>query len=143
MGNGASASHVTLDGETVDLAKLRTLLPDLKHQVKTKDAALERCQMDVEECRQAIRERDAEVQRLNAEVHKLKSVLQVKVQAGMPDILATIHEEAVMAGQEARLKKQGVSGESSNTAGPGETRHHDKDFRLVIWNNKRWHAFKT
>ena len=131
MGNGASATQLVIDGEPLDLVKIKELLPDLKQQIKQRDALLERCEIELTESRQQLREREADICRLKGEVHKLKSVLQATVHKdGMPDILATIQEGATMAGQETRNKKQGVSGESA-AAGmrPTEIVRHDKDFR--------------
>ena len=130
MGNGASATQMVIDGEAFNLAKVKELLPELKQQLKQKDTMLERCESELSLTRQALRARDVDVEKLKAEVHKLKSVLQATVHKDQPDILATIHEEATMAGQEVRLKKQGVSGESSAAGiGPAAIIHHEKDFR--------------
>ena len=127
MGNGASAAQVTLDGEPLDLARLKSLLPELKHQLKQKDAELEKCQV-------ILQEKDSEIEKLKAEVHKLKSVLQATVHKdGKPDILSTIHEEAAMAGNAGRNKKQGVSGESSaQSSWTADLKRHDKDFRFEM-----------
>jgi hypothetical protein len=60
--------------------------------------------------------------------------VKVHKDAGKPDILATIQEDATMAGQETRTKKQGVSGESSNANQNIEIlelKHFDKDFRYM------------
>jgi hypothetical protein len=44
-----------------------------------------------------LEEKDVEISKLRAEVDKLQSVLQIKVHkdAGKPDILATIQEDAI------------------------------------------------
>ena len=135
MGNGASATQIVIDGEPLDLAKIKALLPELRQQLKKTTAELDRCQIELQEAKQLLREREADTGRLKEEVHKLKSVLEATVHDGKPDILSTIHEETAMAGQDARgagthSKKQGVSGESS-TAGysTAELKHFDKDFR--------------
>ncbi len=135
MGNGASATQIVIDGEALDLGKIKALLPELRHQLKQATAELERCQIELEDTRLNLKEKDQDTQRLKEEVHKLKSVLQATIHKdGKPDILSTIHEENAMAGQDARgvghSKKQGVSGESS-TAGynTAELKHFDKDFR--------------
>lgn len=129
MGNGASAAQVSLDGEPIDLARLKSLLPELRHQLKQRDAELERCQLELERCQNLLHEKDTELEKLKAEVHKLKSVLQATVHKdGKPDILSTIHEEA--AGNAGRNKRQGVSGESSaQSSWKAELKHHEKDFR--------------
>ena len=131
MGNGASASQVSLDGEPLDLARLKSLLPELKQQLKQRDAELERCQLELERCKNLLRERDNEISKLKEEVHKVKSVLQATVHKdGKPDILSTILEEAAMAGNAGRNKKQGVSGESSaQSSWTAELKRHEKDFR--------------
>lgn len=141
MGNGASATQLVVDGEALDMSKIKELLPDLKQQLKRKDAMLERCQLELTETRRVLSKRESEVEKLKAEVHKLKSVLQATVHKdGKPDILATIHEEATMAGQEIRSKKQGVSGESSTYSMRVATiKHYEKDFRYVIfhWSSQK------
>lgn len=140
MGNGASASHIVVEGEHFDLAKIKELLPQLRKQLKLRDEALERTQMELVEARMVLKERDADLNRYKEEVHKLKSVLQATLHKdGKPDILSTIHEDAAMAGQEVRkpaggyTKKQGVSGESSGSTTPGlksaEIKHFPKDFK--------------
>lgn len=140
MGNGASASsggsQVTLDGgESLDLAKVKALVPELRQQLKQRDAELERLQAQLQQSRQALVDKDSELNKLRGEVHKLKSVLQVTVHKdGNPDILSIIQEEATMAGQETgRTKKQGVSGESSGQANVDiNLKRYDKDFRSVL-----------
>ena len=129
MGNGASAAQVSLDGEPLDLARLKSLLPELKHRLKQRDAELERCQLELERCKNLLHERDGEIEKLKAEVHKLKSVLQATVHKdGKPDILSSVHEEA--AGNAGRNKKQGVSGESSaQSSWKADLKRHEKDFR--------------
>ncbi len=128
MGNGASAAQVVLDGEPLDVARLKSLLPELKHQLKQRDAELERCQLELERCQNLLHERDADISRLKNEIHKLKSVLQATVHKdGKPDILSTIHDEAV---GKSRAKKQGVSGESTaQSSWTAELKRHEKDFR--------------
>ena len=134
MGNGASAAQVSLDGEPLDLTRLKTLLPELRHQLKQRDTELERCQLELERCLHLLHEKDSEIEKLKAEVHKLKSVLQATVHKdGKPDILSTIHEEAAMAGNAGRNKKQGVSGESSaQSSWTADLKRHEKDFRFEM-----------
>ncbi|ELU03428.1 hypothetical protein CAPTEDRAFT_180843 [Capitella teleta] len=134
MGNGASAgssSQLTLEGgEMLDVAKIKTLVPELRQQLKQKDLEVERLQNQLLLTKQNLLERESELGKLKGEVHKLKSVLQVTVHKdGKPDILSIIQEEATMAGQEVgRMKKQGVSGESSGQPNI-DIKHYDKDFR--------------
>ena len=83
-----------------------------------------------------LHEKDLENEKLKAEIHKLKSVIDVKIHKdGKPDLLATLHEDLAMGGQEVRNKKQGVSGESSSVSGLNSKidllQHFDKDFRYV------------
>jgi len=143
MGNGASGKQILVDGETLDIVRLQQLLPQLQHQLKQSQLQLEEkakllrvTNNELEETKKVLREKDREMVRLRAEVDKLKSVLQATVHDGRPDILATVHEEAAMAGKVAhRNKKQGVSGESSQHTATGSNisiRHFDKDFRLVF-----------
>jgi hypothetical protein len=130
-----------------------TIISELKRQIRQRDAVLERCATEIDDLRRLVATRDAEVARLKAEINKFKSVLDAKVPAGgshspmngtlsvtatalggrvKSDLLATINEEALMIGQEARLKKQGVSGESAQTGhGVHELRRFDKDFKYV------------
>ncbi len=122
MGNGASASGSQIlggtDGEErpLDLetiAKFQTLIPSLRQELQQKDAHLNHIQLELAKVRMLNQEKEEEIGHLRAEVHKLKSVLQATVHKdGKADILATIQENAIMAGQESRTKKQGVSGES-------------------------------
>ena len=140
MGNGASATtHVVVEGEAIDVNKIKELLPQLRQQLKQRDESLERVQKELADQKlvELLKEKDAELQRCKEEIHKLKSVLQATLHKdGKPDILSTIHEEAAMVGQEGRgkvVKKQGVSGESSGStnAKPPEIKHFPKDFRWV------------
>ncbi|CAG2240366.1 PRKG1 [Mytilus edulis] len=134
MGNGASSTHIVIDGEQIDVVKLKHLVPELRKEIRNRDSKIQRYEGElVEKCKQ-LEEKDVEICKLRAEVDKLQSVLQIKVHkdAGKPDILATIQEDATMAGQETRTKKQGVSGESSNANQNSEIlelKHHEKDFR--------------
>ncbi|XP_064602386.1 cGMP-dependent protein kinase 1-like [Liolophura sinensis] len=131
MGNGASATQIVVDGETLDMVKIKMLIPELRKELKQKDAEIQRCEIEIQDVKHKMVQRNAEVTRLQEEVRKLKSVLQATVHKdGKPDILATIHEDAIMAGQEARLKKQGVSGESSMSQQSSvELKRFEKDFR--------------
>ena len=126
-GGGGMNAHHHQDG----VGGIQELLPQLKARLIDKDAQVGQYQLALEETQAMLREKDAEIDKLRNEIHKLKSVLAATVHKdGKPDILSTIHEEAAMAGQEARTKKQGVSGESSNAGGPSmELKHFDKDFR--------------
>jgi hypothetical protein len=93
---------------------------------------LDQYKVNVLELRHLITEKDAEVNKLKAEIHKLKSVLAMTVQKGKQDILSTIHEEAAKAGQEqARTKKQGVSGESSGNVPRHKIERFEKEFRYA------------
>ncbi|ESO87373.1 hypothetical protein LOTGIDRAFT_127769 [Lottia gigantea] len=132
MGNGASATQMVVDGETYDIAKLKLLFPEMKSELKDKDAKIRKLEIESRDKTKQINENNKEITRLKEEVHKLKSVLQLKVHKdGKPDILATIQEtEPPVVVQEVRSKKQGVSGESSsNSQSNVELKHHDKDFR--------------
>lgn len=131
MGNGASAAKIVIDGETLDLVKIKQIIPDLKKELKQKDARIQHYEQELFEKNKVLDEKIADVNRLKEEVHKLKSVLQLKVHKdGKPDILATIQEDGATQGHE-RAKKQGVSGESPMTIGEGqlEIKHFEKDFR--------------
>lgn len=125
------------------------VLNELKRQVRQRDIVLERFATEIDDLRMLVAARDAEVVHLKAEINKFKSVLDAKVPAGgsggangtvsggigarvKSDLLAKINEDAVMIGQETRLKKQGVSGESAQTGhGVHELKRFDKDFKLV------------
>lgn len=131
MGNGASATKIVIDGETLDLVKIKQIIPELRKELKQKDARIQQYEQDIFEKNKILDEKIADVNRLKEEVHKLKSVLQLKVHKdGKPDILATIQEDGLTQGHE-RAKKQGVSGESPMTIGEGllEIKHFEKDFR--------------
>ncbi|XP_052766307.1 cGMP-dependent protein kinase 1-like isoform X3 [Mya arenaria] len=131
MGNGASATKIIIDGETLDLVKIKQIIPELRKELKQKDARIQQYEHEVFEKNKLLEEKTADVSRLKEEVHKLKSVLQLKVHKdGKPDILASIQEDAPPTGHE-RAKKQGVSGESPMSVGDGqiEIKHFDKDFR--------------
>ncbi|KAK2156970.1 hypothetical protein LSH36_201g00010 [Paralvinella palmiformis] len=143
MGNGASVPQPVADGRrwlecsengvTVTSNSPGAMVPDLEYQLKEKQMIIARQEDELDELRGAVRERDDELIKLRAEIHKLKSVLQVTVHKdGKPDILSTIQERPSVGGQEARSKKQGVSGESSNLpggVGAIQIKHFDKDFR--------------
>ncbi|XP_052263160.1 cGMP-dependent protein kinase 1-like isoform X1 [Dreissena polymorpha] len=131
MGNGASATKIIIDGETLDLVKIKQIIPELRKELKQKDAQIQHYEQELFEKNKLLEEKIADVSRLKEEVHKLKSVLQLKVHKdGKPDILATIQEDGGTQGHE-RAKKQGVSGESPMSVGDGEIeiKHFDKDFR--------------
>ena len=131
MGNGASATKIIIDGETLDLAKIKLIIPELRKEIKQKDIRILQYEQELFEKNKLLDERLADVARLKEEVHKLKSVLQLKVHKdGKPDILATIQEDGGPQAPE-RSKKQGVSGESPMSVGDGqiEIKHFDKDFR--------------
>ncbi|XP_071107468.1 cGMP-dependent protein kinase 1-like isoform X1 [Haliotis cracherodii] len=130
MGNGASATQVVIDGETLDLVKIKLLIPSMRSDLKDKDVKLAVYEKEIKEKNRVIKEKNSEIQKLKEEVHKLKSVLQLKVvnEDGRPDILATIQEGP--AASETRSKKQGVSGESPMASqGIIELKHFEKDFR--------------
>ena len=135
MGNGASAKQILVDGEPLDTSRIQQLVPQLQHQVATyvvqideQKRLLRTSQGELETIKKKLTEKDREITHLKAEVDKLRSVLQVKVHEGRPDILGAIHEE-VAAGK-GRNKKQGVSGESSQQHGGVITiQHFEKDFR--------------
>lgn len=131
MGNGASATKIIIDGETLDLVKIKQIIPELRKELKQKDARLQQYEQELYEKSKLLEEKVADVARLKEEVHKLKSVLQLKVHKdGKPDILASIQEDGTPTGHE-RAKKQGVSGESPMSVGEGqiEIKHFEKDFR--------------
>ncbi|XP_060557265.1 cGMP-dependent protein kinase 1-like isoform X4 [Ruditapes philippinarum] len=132
MGNGASATKIVIDGETLDLVKIKQIIPELRKELKQKDARIQQYEQELYEKSKLLDERIADVNRLKEEVHKLKSVLQLKVHKdGKPDILATIQEDGAVTQGHERAKKQGVSGESPMTIGEGhlEIKHFEKDFR--------------
>lgn len=132
MGNGASATKIIIDGETLDLVKIKQIIPELRKELKQKDARIQQYEQELFEKNKILDEKIADVSRLKEEVHKLKSVLQLKVHKdGKPDILATIQEDGVTPPGHERAKKQGVSGESPMSIGEGqlEIKHFEKDFR--------------
>ena len=130
MGNGASASQLISD-DSMDYEKALVVVPILRQQVHDKDVQLRQCQEDLQTLKNSLITKESEITRLKAEVNKFKSVLVAKVHKdGKPDILSTIHEEALMTGQESRTKKQGVSGESAQTGhGVHEITRLEKDFK--------------
>lgn len=138
MGNGASSNaHFTIDGECLDVHKVKVLVPELKHEIKRRDKIIEQYDAQVRQRDILIKEKDSEIGRLKEEVHKLKSVLQLKVdtlkvQETKPDLLSTIDEnQAEPSVNKGPAKKQGVSGESSSskTLGYVDLTHHEKDFK--------------
>jgi hypothetical protein len=156
VGTGPTAQLESFNGGIDDYPAVMTgptVINELKRQIRQRDVVLERCAAEIDDLRRLVATRDAEVARLKAEINKFKSVLDAKVPAGgnhsstngalsvvttalggraKSDLLATINEEALMIGQEARLKKQGVSGESAQTGhGVHELRRFDKDFKYV------------
>lgn len=138
MGNGASASQLIGDDESLDYEKAAALVPLLRQQLTDRDRRIDRLQGDVQRLRHQLHQKETEVGRLNGEMNKFRSVLEARVggsggqEGGKQDLLATIHEESIMAGQESRQKKQGVSGESGQTGhGVQELRHFEKDFKYV------------
>ncbi|XP_014679123.1 PREDICTED: uncharacterized protein LOC106818972, partial [Priapulus caudatus] len=131
MGNGASSAacsttqphlqspqlpqQIVVDGETLELSRVRSLIPELRADVRRQRDLLARYETERVEHQTALRERDDEVGRLRAEVDKLKSVLAQTAHKERPDLLSTIDEGATVGGPDAgRNKKQGVSGESSD-----------------------------
>jgi hypothetical protein len=143
MGNGASASRLlsnstkSLDNEKI--LRNPSAIPDLEYELQQRDGIIKHHRIELDELKLLLQEKEEEIDKLRGEVHKLKSVLQLTVhQDGRPDILSTIHEEAFMVGQEARSKKQGVSGESTNVSGGGgsiKIKHFEKDFRYDLRKN--------
>lgn len=138
MGNGASSNaHFTIDGESMDVQKVKALVPELRHEIKRRDKIIEQYDGQVRQKDDLIKEKDNEIARLKEEVHKLKSVLQLKVdtlksQESKPDLLSTIDEnQAEPSVSKGPAKKQGVSGESpsSKTLGYVDLTHHEKDFK--------------
>lgn len=138
MGNGASASQLIGGDESLDYEKAAALVPLLRQQLTDRDRRIDRLQGDVQRLRQQLHQRETEIGRLNGEMNKFRSVLEARVgggggqEGGKQDLLATIHEESIMAGQESRQKKQGVSGESGQSGHAGQDlRHFEKDFKYV------------
>ncbi|XP_041363181.1 cGMP-dependent protein kinase 1-like isoform X2 [Gigantopelta aegis] len=134
MGNGASATQIVIDGETLDLQKIKMLIPALRTELTEKDAKLCQYEKELRENSKVIKEKNSEIVRLKEEVDKLKSVLKLKVEVQegerRPDILTSIKEGIPEVIGELRSKKQGVSGESPmSVQGIGELKHHEKDFR--------------
>ncbi|BFZ17884.1 hypothetical protein BsWGS_20922 [Bradybaena similaris] len=138
MGNGASSNaHFTIDGESMDVQKVKILIPELRHEIKRRDKIIEQYDFQVRQKDDLIKEKDGEISRLKEEVHKLKSVLQLKVetlkaQDTKPDLLSTIDEnQTEITVKPGPAKKQGVSGESSSskTLGYVDLTHHEKDFK--------------
>lgn len=132
MGNGASSASANHDGDHSESSQNhKKLIPDLRAEIKTRDAKILRYESELLDKNTLLEEKMVEISKLRAEVDKLQSVLQIKVHKDKPDILATIQENASMAGQESRSKKQGVSGESpmSSTGVPVEIKKFEKDFR--------------
>ncbi|OWF51089.1 cGMP-dependent protein kinase, isozyme 1 [Mizuhopecten yessoensis] len=134
MGNGASSASSTLDGDSHEHINNKKLIPDLRAEIKIRDAKILKYETELLERKRLLEEKCEEITKLRAEVDKLQSVLQIKVHkdAGNPDILATIHENASVPGQEGRSKKQGVSAESPMSSQHGtvvEIKRHEKEFR--------------
>jgi len=116
------------------LVKIKQIIPELRRELKQKDARIQQYEKELYENKSLLEEKSADVSRLKEEVHKLKSVLQLKVHKdGKPDILATIQEDSNATQGPERSKKQGVSGESPMSVGDGqiEVKHFEKDFRYV------------
>ena len=80
MGNGASSNRVfTLaDGEKVEIRHIKVVYPQLREDLKRKDALLEEKDRQLEEKDRQIGEKDAEILQLKTEIHQLKSVLDDK-----------------------------------------------------------------
>ncbi|XP_059170434.1 cGMP-dependent protein kinase 1-like isoform X2 [Physella acuta] len=138
MGNGASSNpHFTIDGESMDVHRVKALVPELRHEIKRRDKIIEQYDSQIRQKDDLLKEKDSEIARLKEEVHKLKSVLQLKVdtlksQESKPDLLSTIDEiQAEPTVVKGPAKKQGVSGESpsSKTLGYVDLTHHEKDFK--------------
>lgn len=137
MGNGSSSNaQFTVDGESMDIHKVKALVPELRHEIKRRDKIIEQYDSQVRQKDDLIKEKDNEIGRLKEEVHKLKSVLQLKVDAqksqDKPDLLSTIDEnQAEPTVTKGPAKKQGVSGESpsSSSLGHVDLTHHEKDFK--------------
>ncbi|KAK3097128.1 hypothetical protein FSP39_006620 [Pinctada imbricata] len=138
MGNGASASSVTTsDGEIVDIVKLKSLVPELRREIKARDAKLLRYESELLEKSSLLDEKEIEISKLRAEVDKLQSVLHIKVHKntgnGKFDTFMAIQEDPSSGGPaEHRTKRQGVSGESPSSCQLGYTvdiKRVDKDFR--------------
>ena len=143
MGNGtAIGQQLTIDGEVYDMSKLRSLLPDLKRQVEEKNSRIGKLIQELYDKERQLAERDDEIRRLKAEVDKLKSVLQQKVTVSglsgqhveRSGVLSTIEENSTLSSNtETKVKRQGVSGESSSRQhGTINLKHVEKDFRRVI-----------
>lgn len=139
MGNGASSHyHFNIDGESMDVHKVKALVPELRNEIKRRDKIIEQYDSQVRHRDELIREKDGELTRLREEVHKLKSVLQLKVDTlkiheSRPDLLSTIDDNQNESSTVSKgpAKKQGVSGEStsSKTLGYVDLTHHEKDFK--------------
>ncbi|XP_033750049.1 cGMP-dependent protein kinase 1-like isoform X1 [Pecten maximus] len=134
MGNGASSASTALDGDVHEHLNNKKLIPDLRAEIKIRDAKILKYETELLEKKRILEEKCAEITKLRAEVDKLQSVLQIKVHkdAGNPDILATIHENSSVPGQEGRSKKQGVSAESPMSSQHGtvvEIKRHEKEIR--------------
>ena len=137
IGNGLNgAAYVHSNNSSSHLNERRDSgSATLKIRLQDKENEINLLTQVLEETRIELKAKDTEIERLKGEIHKLKSVIDVKIHKdGKPDLLATIHEEAGMAGQESRNKKQGVSGESSQQGLSGSSdllRHFDKNFRYI------------
>ncbi|XP_069125517.1 cGMP-dependent protein kinase 1-like [Argopecten irradians] len=134
MGNGASSATSALDGDPHEHLNNKKLIPDLRAEIKIRDAKILKYETELLEKKRILDEKCAEITKLRAEVDKLQSVLQIKVHkdAGNPDILATIHENSSVPGQEGRSKKQGVSAESPMSSQHGtvvEIKKNEKEIR--------------
>ena len=133
MGNGASSTAkrgfrpASGRMNSSEAMKRKTLLPELRQTIRTKDMELESCAQKICELRKLLADREAAVCRLKGEVHKLKSVLQATLQNGETGGLSTIPEYSQIIAHE-RSKKQGVSGESSRL-GLETIEHFEKNFR--------------
>ncbi|XP_045103910.1 cGMP-dependent protein kinase, isozyme 1-like [Portunus trituberculatus] len=117
-----------------DYNYLKGLVPELKAEVRDRDLRIDVLEAEKMDMRRQLKKTTEEATRLRREVHKLKSVLQQQEVrfAGDGDLLSTLHEQHVMAGQGSMNKKQGVSGEScfqNKTAEKIHIQRFDKDFR--------------
>lgn len=131
--SGYSRTSATIskndDSNTVKLAgKMDTAWKNDKAKMSAK--RFEALLSELRVTKQKLQDKDYEVEKLKGEIHKLKSILDAKIHKdGKPEIYATIKDNGESGVQ--RVKKQGVSGESTSTNGGTNQlmKHYEKDFK--------------
>jgi len=112
-----------------DYEYMKKLIPELKLEIKDKDARVGQLEVELSEARRNNTKKDNEIAKLHREIHKIQSVLaQASPAMSNGDLAGKLHGTTLAA----HTKKQGVSGESSqldrcNVAATAPK--FDKDFR--------------